>query len=68
MHHFAVSERGDLLNAWQRGLDISASERTLVMVGRLLRFCNRLDRFMRAPDCVPSFVEGFMKAEEAAEP
>jgi pyruvate,water dikinase len=67
MHHFAVSERGDLINAWQRGLDIPASETTLIMIGRLLRFCNRLDMWMTDPDSVPRCIEAFMKSVEAAE-
>jgi pyruvate,water dikinase len=67
MHHFAVSERGDLINAWQRGLDIPASERTLVMIGRLLRFCNRLDMLMTDADSVPRCIEAFMRLVEAAE-
>ena len=67
MHHFAVSERGDLLNAWQRGLDNSASKKTLIMIGRLLRFCDRLDMWMTDPDSVPRCIEAFMKTEETAE-
>jgi pyruvate,water dikinase len=67
MHHFAVSERGDLLNAWQRGLDISASKKTLVMIGNLLRFCDRLDMWMTDADSVPRCIEAFMKAGDTAE-
>jgi pyruvate,water dikinase len=64
MHHFTVSERGDLLNAWQRGLDIATSEKTLVTLGRLLRFCNRLDMLMTRPDSAAHFIEAFLRAEE----
>jgi pyruvate,water dikinase len=67
MHHFAVSERGDLLNAWQGGLDVAASRRMLRLVGRLLRFCRRLDMWMTGPDRVPRCVETFMELEETAE-
>jgi len=65
-HHFAVSERGDLLNAWQRGLDVTSSQRTLVTIGRLLRFCNRLDMLMTRPDSAARCVEAFLAAEQAA--
>jgi len=68
MHHFTVSERGDLLNAWQRGLDVSASKETLVMIGRLLRFCRRLDMWMTDPESVPRLVEAFSRLEDTAEP
>ncbi|MCG6927178.1 MAG: TIGR02186 family protein [Acidobacteria bacterium] len=67
MHHFAVSERGDLLNAWQRGLDVPASRRTLTTVGRLLRFCARLDMRMARADSVPRWVTAFAEAEESAD-
>jgi pyruvate,water dikinase len=67
VHHFAVSERGDLLNAWQHGLDVPASQATLAAVGRLLRFCARLDMRMAHADSVSRWVAAFAEAEESVE-